>query len=380
MIKFQRLPIQNFLSIESADRIRLYDLQYQGDRSKLANVTNLLKDALMLQFEGRCSYCDTAVTRGMAFIDHFRPKSKYPEFMFRWDNIYLSCHDCSRRKASAFPNVEGRPLLMDPCSDDPTIHLKEMDNGELQGLTEKGITTIYVLGLNRPNLLDERIRKRVLYALEADFPESASIAENTQFHSNFISSINNTKRLIKIPIDDPNAKAHLNMMLYVSAVTAMETYLSDAIIQTILSDRSLIRQFVENFPAYTISRNTERFSLGELFKKYDKIESIVAKDLLNVIYHNISVVKEMYESVFDIKFPKDLKDIFAAVAVRHDIVHRNGRKRGGGQSDVHLILDSDIRDLIVKIEQFIKEIDDGINVCINNFKAVELPSDGLSVD
>lgn len=65
----------------------------------------------------RCMYCsDSAGTD----IEHFWPKSIYPEQMFRWPNLLLCCTGCGRDcKGSQFPLVNGNPALLDPTVDDP---------------------------------------------------------------------------------------------------------------------------------------------------------------------------------------------------------------------------------------------------------------------
>ena len=65
----------------------------------------------------RCMYCsDSAGTD----IEHFWPKSRYPDRMFSWLNMLLCCTGCGRDcKGSQFPLVNGLPVLLDPTVDDP---------------------------------------------------------------------------------------------------------------------------------------------------------------------------------------------------------------------------------------------------------------------
>ncbi len=69
----------------------------------------------------RCMFCEDS--RGVD-IDHFWPKSKYPERTFVWDNLVLSCSGCNRDKGTWFElGADGSPLLIDPTRDDPWAHL-----------------------------------------------------------------------------------------------------------------------------------------------------------------------------------------------------------------------------------------------------------------
>jgi uncharacterized protein (TIGR02646 family) len=57
-------------------------------------------------------------------IDHFWPKSQYPERTFAWDNLMLVCAGCNRRKSDRFGlDTDGVPMLIDPTRDDPWDYL-----------------------------------------------------------------------------------------------------------------------------------------------------------------------------------------------------------------------------------------------------------------
>jgi uncharacterized protein (TIGR02646 family) len=100
----------------------------------------------------RCMYCED--NKGTD-IEHFRPKRHYPEYAFEWNNYLLACSHCnSNEKRDQFPLDEhGRPLLIDPTSEDPDEHLRLIpSSGKLQGRTPKGTESIRVFGLSRPDL------------------------------------------------------------------------------------------------------------------------------------------------------------------------------------------------------------------------------------
>lgn len=77
-----------------------------------------VKDELVKMFHGKCAYCEskiTVVTYGA--IEHFRPKSEYPDLTFEWSNLLLSCDVCNdgSHKGTNFPlDVNGKSLLIDP--------------------------------------------------------------------------------------------------------------------------------------------------------------------------------------------------------------------------------------------------------------------------
>lgn len=96
----------------------------------------------------RCMYCE----RGEGTdLEHFWPRSRYPERTFRWDNWLLACGRCnSNHKRDQFPLDElGAPLLLDPTQDNPPDHLRFTPaSGELHGRTPRGETSVTLFDLN----------------------------------------------------------------------------------------------------------------------------------------------------------------------------------------------------------------------------------------
>lgn len=127
---------------------------------KLARETKPLQSILgvlkaMTGIRERCMYCNDSHGTD---IEHFWPKSPYPERMFCWANLLLCCADCGRIKGTDFPLQAGVPLLIDPTVDDPWVFLDfDPDTGnivprfrpEREAWEEKGEQTVKVLELDR---------------------------------------------------------------------------------------------------------------------------------------------------------------------------------------------------------------------------------------
>lgn len=65
----------------------------------------------------RCAFCSDSRA---ADIEHFWPKSTYPERTYRFENLLLVCPECNRAKLHRFPiDASGLPLLVNPSADDP---------------------------------------------------------------------------------------------------------------------------------------------------------------------------------------------------------------------------------------------------------------------
>jgi uncharacterized protein (TIGR02646 family) len=151
-------------------------------------------EALTLLFHKKCAYCESRIGITSPFdVEMFRPKWQvlardgstrfdgYWWLTYEWSNLYPACQSCNRAKGSRFP-IAGmpavpramgealaaeEPLLVDPCADAPDEHLVFADDGSIGSLTERGTTTIQVLGLNREGLREAR--QRVIAQCRVEF-------------------------------------------------------------------------------------------------------------------------------------------------------------------------------------------------------------------
>ncbi|MDX2247971.1 MAG: retron system putative HNH endonuclease [Bacteroidia bacterium] len=137
-----------------------------------------IKSELRLMFLDKCAYCESSISHiDYGHIEHFRPKSKFPELCFEWENLLLACGICNSTayKGDKFPeHDEGGPFV-NPVSDNPD----EFFNFEFDPQTGtanvtpkniQAITTEKELGLNRPELVSVRsktVRMMAFIALKA---------------------------------------------------------------------------------------------------------------------------------------------------------------------------------------------------------------------
>jgi uncharacterized protein (TIGR02646 family) len=113
----------------------------------------------------RCMYClDSHGTD----IEHFWPKTPYPERMFVWLNLLLCCAECGRFKGDRFPLADGMPLLVDPTAEDPWQHLDfDPTTGnivarfdvEQDRYSTKGVETVKLLQLDQREAMASGYKK-----------------------------------------------------------------------------------------------------------------------------------------------------------------------------------------------------------------------------
>ena len=68
-------------------------------------------DELEQRFFGLCGYCES-IDKGE--VDHFHPKSRFPESVYDWSNWIFACHDCNQAKGDKWPGGG----YVDPCAMD----------------------------------------------------------------------------------------------------------------------------------------------------------------------------------------------------------------------------------------------------------------------
>jgi uncharacterized protein (TIGR02646 family) len=172
-------------------------LNQQGNHDfdrKIYGATDV-KTRLETVFNHKCAYCECNIRLGAHYdAEHFRAKKQYYWLGYEWTNLLLACQKCNRDyKGTQFPIVdernrriqppfdktnrfqkaachiesledEGR-LLLHPALDDPKIHLRFLKNGSIVGLTDKGVKSIEVYGLDRDELV--KYRKHIIRKIRA---------------------------------------------------------------------------------------------------------------------------------------------------------------------------------------------------------------------
>jgi len=181
------------------------------------------------------------------------------------------------------------------------------------------------------------------------------ILSNTKYHATFLCNIEEIVALLRTKVSK-KLKQKFLMLLHVSLITALETYLSDAFINQVINDKVLIRKFVEFIPEY----KKEKIPISELFNNVDKIRDKCKKYMLNILWHNMAKVMPMYKTVLGIDLPKDYKAIYQAIDIRHDIVHRNGKTK---ERKTITLEKKDISNLIDKTRDFVYLIDSQFENC-----------------
>lgn len=189
---------------------------------------------------------------------------------------------------------------------------------------------------------------------ELDEYLAESVKGNTEFYRNFVLGLQSINKMTEIEIKNSHMRQTLLRLLYANTITVMETYLSDAFINTVIRNPLLVRKFVETTEHF----KEQQTNVSNVYKWLDRINDDVAKYLNAFTYHNIPKVQKMYNSVLDIQFPADLDTIIKAVMTRHDIVHRNGKTKDGNAIK---LTGGEVKNISKCVQDFVDHIELQIN-------------------
>lgn len=182
-----------------------------------------------------------------------------------------------------------------------------------------------------------------------DFDDIAEVqAGETKFHQNFCTSLDELAVL-----NETTENVTLQRMVFASVITAMEAYLSDTMKSHVLNRSAVKRRFVESHQVFK-----EKLAKKDVFVFLDTLDKTLNTEIDKISFHNIDTVKDLYQKVLACDFPEDkLDQLRPSVFVRHDIVHRNGKKSDGFSVDVS---QQDVIDLIELVKSLIRDIDQQI--------------------
>jgi hypothetical protein len=165
----------------------------------------------------------------------------------------------------------------------------------------------------------------------------------------FQRSVLDVQTILKDPIADGGVRQLVLRLLYANVITALESYLADFFSSAITEHKDLFRKFVETNPEF----DREKVPFSDIFKAWENLDGKVKGYLVEIVWHHLGRIKPMFRDALGVEFP-DADELFKAILVRHDLVHRNGKKKDGGE---HVLGREDIQKLIITTETFVNGIE-----------------------
>lgn len=149
------------------------------------------KPYLRDDFGYACVYCGIHENEsgGPRFftVEHYRPKSRFPELRNEYGNLLYACAVCNGYKGDDWPSdhplADGRGYL-DPCEHDLAEHVGPAGDDEVAGLTPVGRYMVERLHLNRGLLRKIRRLRR----------------EDEELHTRFMKLADQSLRLLEVEL------------------------------------------------------------------------------------------------------------------------------------------------------------------------------------
>lgn len=113
-----------------------------------------IKKALKTMYDGFCCYCESRIgVVDFPHIEHHKPKRRFPNYTYDWNNLHLACTQCNIAKGEQYDI--GHPIL-DPVIDVPISDHLEHELAWISPKTRRGAITEKHAALNRDELFDAR--------------------------------------------------------------------------------------------------------------------------------------------------------------------------------------------------------------------------------
>lgn len=125
----------------------------------------------------------------------------------------------------------------------------------------------------------------------------------------------------------------VNRLVFSHQITALEAYLGDTLLKAVAEDADALQRLIDGDD--DLSR--EKFTLADIQKEPGLVERKVREHLRAILYHNLARVDALYNIALGIRIlnlTTDKENIFKAVKLRHDCVHRNGFDKDGNELTV----------------------------------------------
>ncbi len=118
------------------------------------------KPALQREFRRRCVYCqmpDSIVNPQLYGVDHYRPKTLFPEWETRYENLFYCCNPCNSRKGDYWPSVAKlrTHFIPNPCDHEMFRHLR-FRGATVTRRSNAGAIALRLLDLNDPEVVKKR--------------------------------------------------------------------------------------------------------------------------------------------------------------------------------------------------------------------------------
>lgn len=125
-----------------------YAMLEETDEGKELRIA--IRNHLVRQQQYLCAYCCKAITEETAHNEHICPQAANEKLSMQYENLLASCKtqgikaSCGMKKGNDFDPS----YFVSPLDEDCEQHFRFLDDGTIEGTTEKGSYTVALLNLN----------------------------------------------------------------------------------------------------------------------------------------------------------------------------------------------------------------------------------------
>jgi hypothetical protein len=269
--------------------------------------------------------------------------------------VRFNCQKCGTEILTHGIGVPSPDLSTEKASDS---HKSNWDSCTCQKCNEhyditvwSGLADAYV---DIDSLDDEKILETIEHVPEDDYYESR--IESIKFEKDSFTilkkGLEEIRTLNEITIKGEETLNTQKRLLFAATITCLETYLSDRLINRVFAFPEEFERFVKSYLKF----QSTKINLSDIYDTLKALETMVKRELLDIVFHNLGKVKKVYESTLQIKFP-EISELSQLISIRHDIAHRNGKTKDGESVDVSAVK---VKETIEKVLSFCEEIEDQI--------------------
>ena len=126
------------------------------------------KPVLRDEFNRQCIYCRQPEFFNLAGfgVEHYKPKEKFPELEWEYDNLFYACNCCNSRKGESWPTetqLRNNVFVPNPCEHIMFEHLK-FAGAKVEIRSKTGIYTDELLDFNDD--VSVNFREIIIYLIE----------------------------------------------------------------------------------------------------------------------------------------------------------------------------------------------------------------------
>ena len=121
-----------------------------------------------------------------------------------------------------------------------------------------------------------------------------------------------------------SAKSLVQKLVFVSVITAFESFLWETIVYWVDNDEAVIRNIVTKIEVFRV----KEMKLGEIFQRHANLKDEIKGYLQNLTWHNWGRVRPLFTHGLEIEIPS-FEPFNDSRLKRHDIVHRSGFTKVG---------------------------------------------------